>query len=1509
MAVENEVQVRTGEVRAVPLAGKAQAYGLGIFNRAVHFVTYTRTVMESKKVPPKIDDFLPRVMLGGPMVQGDFERLVVEIDFLRRTASKVLGQNSQELVFALLSFVLHYKTQTSTPIFNKVAIRILENCIAFAKSIAQNIDDPLVVERLHNCAEVSILLEDEKCGIYIANTYYNCGVHLCRTSQMAEALSMWRTSIELHRHFFSPDHIPALLKKLERLAIAHVELKNFPEAAVALTEGIALAVQEVTDELIVMASVASLNTIASKFPEIDRLLTMYVHVMMQCNENTKFPTRLGRDTACEGIILEWVLRILVASRKATVHRQVEAVIVVLYDVYGEEYPIRYARSVVSVLPLAIENDNKEQALKMAENVVNRLGEGDYKEDVGLSNYAEDLTATCSLYIAILEYQLQLANSAIVSKSVQLWQTLSTRPDLEISIVDRGLLLSNLQLLSDFLDLKGNVTSQIRILHCLQRMTDGTSVKLYMQCNIALAKAYLGLGYSGKAAEYLKLSQKVSKNSDIPADDVTMLHLAEMEYFVSVGNLERAKERVALIGNNNEQLEDDLADGGSRQERVTARPTSKFDTLADIHYAISLLLMEYGLDKEALSHAKASIKAYNRKMLQKSRRFKGTDRESVEFDYLRPDIWSCVLGLARSHAQVAAIYDHQGMVRETEFYLTEALKLIQSLRRDKSPCSYQIALGDFYSRSGNLMKARELLLAAMGSDALIENRMHKAQLEMSLASSYQEESAEDKKKYEGYAMAENTLLAATAGPQNISDGETLEQMLSQLTLTDSAKSKSKADEYFHINRLRATILRLKSHHMICQDDWERAESVLRDSGTLTTIPRDRTLQNMAESRYHFLFATSLLQSDPVFTVLQDSAISIPNVSRGSSKSAKDLSPSTTITSGVQTRGRKATKPSTSSSPLRTRKKDRTDVQKILCKARQLVLESYFVASKIGSAHEKQIISNHLGQVLLLQSAISSVKDDAYCPAANYFLELSKGLSLVRDVPAADEASFPAVHTFDSNFSHSNVVDLNAFQKEYVDIIPQNWAAVSIALLEDSEDLIVSRFQANESPFLLRLPLNRHCSRDADEDSFSFKDALSEMQDIISKSNDTAQASRNIQNGAKSQKQQWWAERRALDLRLKELLVNMEYSWLGGFKGILSGHTRNRELLSKFSSSFIMILKKHLPTRRTIRTRQGSRSKTPEIKIDPRVFELFISLGDPVETDNSEMLEDLIYFVLDILQFHGECNAYDELDMDQIVVDVQEILRTYYESLENDNQNVEHIVLILDKTVHMFPWESLPCLRGQSISRLPSLSSLRSILQNHRDRKIDVGKGAYILNPSTDLLNTQNQFQSQLESLDGWSGIIARAPSETEFKSYLNLNDLVLYFGHGGGEQYIRPSQIKNLDRCAATFLLGCSSGALHKSGNFEPWGTPMNYLIAGCPLLVANLWDVTDKDIDKFSHEMFRLCGLYDLASKKTTGKVPAAKYAIGEAMAKARDICNLKYLNGAAPVLYGIPLELASKVV
>ena len=83
-----------------------------------------------------------------------------------------------------------------------------------------------------------------------------------------------------------------------------------------------------------------------------------------------------------------------------------------------------------------------------------------------------------------------------------------------------------------------------------------------------------------------------------------------------------------------------------------------------------------------------------------------------------------------------------------------------------------------------------------------------------------------------------------------------------------------------------------------------------------------------------------------------------------------------------------------------------------------------------------------------------------------------------------------------------------------------------------------------------------------------------------------------------------------------------------------------------------------------------------------------------------------------------------------------------------------------------------------------------------------------------------------SLSNWNAILRREPSEAEFEDALEGSDLFLYFGHGSGAQYIRARTIKKLERCAVALLMGCSSGVLTDAGEFEPYGTPKNYLHAG-----------------------------------------------------------------------------------
>lgn len=503
----------------------------------------------------------------------------------------------------------------------------------------------------------------------------------------------------------------------------------------------------------------------------------------------------------------------------------------------------------------------------------------------------------------------------------------------------------------------------------------------------------------------------------------------------------------------------------------------------------------------------------------------------------------------------------------------------------------------------------------------------------------------------------------------------------------------------------------------------------------------------------------------------------------------------------------------------------------------------------------------------------------------------------------------------------------FTKDYVDILPDSWSVLSLSISADQSELIVSKLHAKRTPFLLRLPLKRADSEEDDEEEFSFSDGKGELEEIIKLANSSAHDARARTD--KASKKEWWANREALDQRLKELLETIESVWLGGFRGIFSQRIRNSAVVSRFSNSFERILDKHLPSRQ-----KGGKSKSPRVNLHQNVIELFLGLGDLQDTpDPEDGLMDLLYFVVDILQFNGERNAYDEIDFDMLVVDTLGALRSSFEAARRSSAMDEpnHTILILDKALHAFPWESLPCLQGMPVSRMPSLRCLRQRILKMRpeDKKsdtpglrVDGKKGSYILNPGGDLRSTQKTFEKPLAGLEEWRGIVRREPEEEEFRRSLASDDIFLYFGHGSGAQYIRGRTIRRLEACAVTFLMGCSSGSLTETGEYEPYGTPINYMHAGAPALVSTLWDVTDKDIDRFAMSAFGKWGLLGDVSDETVkagksrrlnGKKSASvaeegtgktMMSLDESIAGSRDACFLKYLNGAAVVVYGIPVFL-----
>ena len=492
------------------------------------------------------------------------------------------------------------------------------------------------------------------------------------------------------------------------------------------------------------------------------------------------------------------------------------------------------------------------------------------------------------------------------------------------------------------------------------------------------------------------------------------------------------------------------------------------------------------------------------------------------------------------------------------------------------------------------------------------------------------------------------------------------------------------------------------------------------------------------------------------------------------------------------------------------------------------------------------------------------------------------------------------------------------------LPSSWSIVSVTLTEDEDELLISRVVSGRSPFLVRIPLRRSNEGEGIEE-FLFADAKAEMQDIIKNADSSSHDIRGM--GDKAARMQWHADREALDKRLETLLQNMESIWLGGFRGVLSPTAFTESEIKEFGKALTRSLDNHLPSRQ--------KSGTIErVEIHDHVLETFLGLGHPDQIGLDDSIIDLLYFVVDICQFNGEKNAYDEIDWDSMLVDVLDALKACHEA--RTTQPPRHTILVLDKELECFPWECMPCFINHPVSRMPSLAMiidrldqirLQSEVSDALSISTSTARGTIILNPSSDLKSTQDLFEPILTSqptTSNFTSLIKTTPTESQFSTLLSTSDLLLYFGHGSGAQYIRPRVIRSLFRCAVTLLFGCSSAKMTEHGAFESTGMPRAYMLGGSAAVVGCLWDVTDREIDRVALKALSEWGLVDgedervregLRRKGRKGKDKARqkkedvgggkkKKTLIEAVRDGREACVLKYLCGAAVVVYGVPVVL-----
>lgn len=724
---------------------------------------------------------------------------------------------------------------------------------------------------------------------------------------------------------------------------------------------------------------------------------------------------------------------------------------------------------------------------------------------------------------------------------------------------------------------------------------------------------------------------------------------------------------------------------------------------------------------------------------------------------------------------------------------------------------------------------------------------------------------------------------------------------------------------------ATELRLLENHPLAADGDDSASTFMTNAET----PRQLTVEALILVQS----ALKLFSEDAIRNALAETAMALPVRYKSSRKSGR-VSFVQHGASHVMPE-KKAARKSKAAGQSRVEHGGLKD-------GRHVLIEAYRTLSRLKEFPQARISSEifHTAHKILAQ--ITLLSTGLGHPFVNSSLELVLDTLSPMDIASNRERTMILGEVATSERTNiqkwpglkglavpTQSMDADNYLHYDMDLLPASWSVVSLGLNEDRSELLVSRLTAERSPFMVRIPLTRPDLSDAENGELDFLSAKAEIQRIVSHANSTAHDPRGS-SVDKTARKAWYAERKSLDGQLATLLDNIENVWFGGFRGLLCAFEPDDSALLKFGQSFSVTLNRHLPSRQKL-----SKTSDTKIELHDHVLELFVTLGHPRGAELEDSITDLLYFVIDILQFNGEPNAYDEIDFDAIVVEVLDALHVYHEEKSKGAKNRQgsHVIMVMDKELQAFPWESLSCLRGHAVSRMPSLGAIWERLEAvHRQKGSTEGltipstQGAYILNPSSDLTSTQDTFGQLFdEQLVGFDGIVRRAPKEQEFETALHDKSLVLYFGHGGGAQFIRGRTIRKLDKCAVTLLMGCSSAKMTECGVYEPYGMPWNYINGGSAAVVGTLWDVTDRDIDRFALELMAGWGLIEAAGvpegtqETKAGKRRAEKEKISkgpchpqqrgmvsldEAVAQARDGCLLRYLNGAAPVMYGIPVFL-----
>uniref|UniRef100_A0A1I7TKI6 separase n=2 Tax=Caenorhabditis tropicalis TaxID=1561998 RepID=A0A1I7TKI6_9PELO len=449
------------------------------------------------------------------------------------------------------------------------------------------------------------------------------------------------------------------------------------------------------------------------------------------------------------------------------------------------------------------------------------------------------------------------------------------------------------------------------------------------------------------------------------------------------------------------------------------------------------------------------------------------------------------------------------------------------------------------------------------------------------------------------------------------------------------------------------------------------------------------------------------------------------------------------------------------------------------------------------------------------------------------------------------------------------------KACVRAMPEDMTLVQIAMA-DNKSIHLIKLHADREPIIM--PLADYSQSVELMDKFSY---LLEEDERIAKYPGEISA------------EDFWKRRKVVDARLAEFVKEVESNFLNVAAFLLLPSERLGPKSKEFAVKLFKVANGGL--------RYGEAKEMVHLSgvMNEKAWtELILRFCEMHKTDES--------FVRSLPTYHRMANGF------------------LYEDKKNNKTALKSVkkytYLLICPHLSQFCWERLPIFEDfPYVGRQVSIHSLFSQLEALRSQEkqvtsrnqqymvslidfqiplqIDVQNAYYVLDPENNLGETKRRMMDYINKFK-WEGTVGEAPNSKIITTALSKCDAFFYFGHGSGSAVMPRSLIKQSTCNAISLLMGCGSvRTIPQALGFDGKSALHDYAMAKCPLIVGCLWTVTDGEIDRF------LMRMVDDCFQKTRVRNGIDKLRqLSEAMHEARSQAKLKYLTGAAVVMYGLPV-------